>query len=158
LQAAEDIEAVAKPKPGEPVQERMPAVEERPQQVTEPGPANEVPAIECKPVIKGYTETAIKRDHVFSPQHKEDGLMKLSKFGNTVQGEDEIIKMFQGIIKEVDSHGLLKTDRTNIIRTVINGLKVDIKFNIRADGVIRSFDGYIGWTGRDTFHIVEWNC
>ncbi len=51
-----------------------------------------------------------------------------------------------------------KTGRTNIIRTVINGHKVDIKINIRADGLIRSFDGYIGWTGRDTFHIVRWNC
>ena len=158
MQAAEDIEAVAKPKPGEHVQERMPAVEEKPQPAAGPGPAHEVPALECKPVIKGYTETAIRRKHVFSDKHKKAGLMNLSKFGNTVQGEDEIIGMFQDIIKEVDSHGLLKTDRTNIIRTIINGHKVDIKIDILPDGLIRSVDGYIGWTGRDTFHIVRWNC
>jgi hypothetical protein len=142
------------------------AAEDAPK-VTEPGQVHEVPAaegvaegaaIQCKPVIKGYTETAINRDHVFSDKHKKAGLMNLSKFGNTVQGENEIIGMFQDIIKEVDSHGLLKTGRTNIIRTIINGHKVDIKIDIRPDGLIRSVDGYIGWTGRDTFHIVRWNC
>jgi hypothetical protein len=159
---ANPIAKVAKLQEGPAVEGRaaaqgVQAAEDAPK-VTEPGQVHEVPAIECKPVIKGYTETAINRDHVFSDNHKKAGLMKLSKLGDTPQGESEIIGMFQDIIKEVDSHGLLKTDRTNIIRTIINGHKVDIKIDIRVDGLIRSFDGYIGWTGRDTFHIVRWNC
>jgi hypothetical protein len=44
MQVVEETEAVAKPKPGEPVQERMPTVEEKPQQAAELGQAHEVHA------------------------------------------------------------------------------------------------------------------
>jgi hypothetical protein len=119
-------------------------------------PCTAAEAVKSKSLITGYTEDAIKREHVFSPKHNKKGLMKLSSLADTTQSEDEILRIFQSIVKGVDSQGLLKAGGTNIIRTVINGLEVEIKFDILPDGIIRSFDGYTGRTERVWFNTVDW--
>ena len=115
-------------------------------------------AVTGKSVITGYTETAVDYKHIFSSKHIERGIMKLSKLANEGAAKNEIVRVFQSIVKDVDSHGLLKPGGTNIIRTVINGLETEIKFDILPDGTIRSFDGYIGRTGRNTwFNMITWD-
>jgi hypothetical protein len=82
------------------------------------------------------------------------GIMGLSKLADEKIAKSEIVRIFQSIVKDADRQGLLKAGGTNIIRTVINDLEAEIKFDILPDGTIRSFDGYIGRTEREWFNMV----
>jgi hypothetical protein len=124
-----------------------------------PGDEKQKPAVapagvKDQAIITGYTETAVNYEHIFSDKHMKRGIMGLSKLADEKIAKSEIVRIFQSIVKDADRQGLLKAGGTNIIRTVINDLEAEIKFDILPDGTIRSFDGYIGRTEREWFNMV----
>ncbi|QQR49069.1 hypothetical protein IPF37_05970 [bacterium] len=99
-------------------------------------------------IIKSYNDDAIKLKHVFSNDHRAQGIMKL---GNT---QAEIISRLKKIVDKVDACGMLKNGQ-NCIKTIINGLEVDININI-ADGIVRSLNGYVGNSNRICKNTINW--
>jgi hypothetical protein len=118
-----------------------------------------VPAIKTEAnVIKGYNEAGIKRDHIFSPDHEKGGIMKLSvkpeNINNIAQQKLEIIERFKAVIQDIDAKGLVPKEGLTVIRTTIDGLKVEIHVYLK-DGMALSLDGYIGHSPRNWHYIVS---
>jgi len=149
VQAAEDAEAAAKAKPiieeahpGEPVQERIPVVEERPQPAAEPGQVHEVPAVEAQdnlwdmPIggkkINGrrYTTHALERMAPDTPQVRAElearairkGFSKSSKeFEKYVQPRNIPPCVVENVIQcgACDANGIRGT-----LTYILDGVKV----------------------------------
>ena len=66
----------------------------------------------------------------------------------------EILDKFKNIVKDINSKGLFN-EGTNQIKTVINGLDVEIKVHI-IDGIVKSLDGYIGHSSREWANSITW--
>ena len=107
-------------------------------------------------IIKKYSDTAIKKEHIFSKEHKKDGVMKLGTTPKASEADlqKEIVDNFKNIVRDIDSKGLLKSG-DNQIKTVINDLKVEIKVRI-IDGTVISLDGYIGHSARVWPNSIIW--
>ena len=117
------------------------ALDHRIAQITEPVKTALSNAVQrANGVIKTYHERAINKDHIFSRDHRKKGIMKL---GST---EDEIISRFKNIVDRADSYGMLENG-PNRIKTIINGLEVEIKVHI-VDGKVMSLNGYVGHSKR----------
>jgi len=67
----------------------------------------------------------------------------------------EIIDRFKAIVKDIDTKGLLLKEGTTVIRTTIDGLKVEIHVHLK-DGIAMSLDGYVGHSGRKWQYEVYW--
>ena len=106
--------------------------------------------------IKGYADDAIKKGHVFSEKHVKKGIMLLATTAGATDAakKDEILDKFKNIVKDINSKGLFN-EGTNQIKTVINGLDVEIKVHI-IDGIVKSLDGYIGHSSREWANSITW--
>ena len=122
--------------------------------------------------IKGFSDRYIKREHIFSPDHIENGIYTLSdlpeakeinqlqqlkklkelaandrKVGTMKQDvENDILGKFLNIIKQFDKDGAFR-EKLNVIRTTINGIKIEIHVYI-VDGTVIGMDGYLGHSDR----------
>lgn len=77
-------------------------------------------------------------EHVFSLKHIEDGIMNLGT------NESEIINKFFSIAKATSGQWV---EGSNEIRTMINGIKVTIRFYVK-NGEIINLDGFVGYSKR----------
>ena len=120
-------------------------------------------------IIRAYSDNPIKRDHIFSPDHRERGIYRLSKLPEAVEVEkdgagigkiiketveNDILAKFQRIIEAVDAAGRLE-EGTNIIRTTIDGFKVEIHVHIEK-GKVFNIDGYLPHSGRKWHREIYW--
>lgn len=124
-----------------------------------------VPAIKTEAnVIKAYREEGIKRGHIFSEKHEKAGLMRLStvteaelkgleEVDKIAKHQDRIVERFKAVVKDVDTKGLVLKEGLTVIRTAIDGLKVEIHVYLK-DGIALSLDGYIGHSGRTTWQYM----
>lgn len=107
-----------------------------------------------KGIIKRYSDNAAKDDHVFSARHRANGIMRLSTLADDAEKMKDIINRFKAIVDAVDAQGLLK-EGTNSIKTVINGLNVQIQVHISNKEVI-SLNGYINHSARIWPNTINW--
>ncbi len=145
-------------------------------------PEKVTPAVKAETgIIRAYSGTHIKRDHIFSDKHKKAGIYKLSKLPETEQVEkmgsidgkilsktdskirekvqDDILAKFQRIIEAVDAAGKLtdtfKGGVTNVIRTTINGFQVEIRVHI-TEGQVMNINAFLENSGRPFIYEIYW--
>jgi len=82
--------------------------------------------------------------HIFSRDHIKEGIMNLG------ESRTDIYNKFVDVVKS--EIGNFQSGTTQI-RTYINGYQAEIKININ-EGVIRSIDGYVGWSSRVIEHLI----
>src|SRR5690606_30845910 len=88
-------------------------------------------------VIKKFTSKTLqeKWDHIFSVNHKEDGIKLLA------DTESEIVNIFTEYIIQADQENILKIG-SNQINAIINGNESVIRFFIDREGEIKSINGF----------------
>ncbi len=90
--------------------------------------------------IKSFPSFETVKDHIFSDNHKNGGILNL---GTT---KEAINDKFIEIIKKADIKNLLQEGPNNIV-TKINGTEVTIRAFLRDDHVV-SYDGFVGLSKR----------
>lgn len=96
--------------------------------------------------LVGFVEKGIKYAHIFSPDHKSRGIMDLGI------NEADIVNKFKAIVRTINAAGKL-IEKTNVIRTFINGLQVEIHVHI-INGMAVGLDGYIGHSARTSWNYI----
>ena len=76
--------------------------------------------------------------HIFSQDHIKNGIMNLG----SSQWE-----IFNKIMSEINSRLPQAVNGSNQIHTIINGIRVTIRFYL-VDGAIKSVDAFVGWATR----------
>lgn len=94
-----------------------------------------------KGIIKKFDTSVLKREHIFSPDYLEKGIMILGK------DQDIIIKAFMERVALADIKGLLKEGIVNQIKTQINGYNAEIRVFIE-NGIVRNMNGFRGHSSR----------
>lgn len=102
-------------------------------------------------------ETSIsqkEKEHIFSPDHKKNGIYDLANNSQKDLAEIEILSKVSKIIKITNGRKLLQPG-LNQIRTLINGHKTEIKVFMENGKILASIDVFKGWSSRNFGNIIN---